>query len=52
MAFLTNLAAQMRSGDWLTRRRVRAYVTILLVIELAVFSFLVAGTHGWIVPLD
>src|SRR5579864_2888472 len=52
MAFLTNLAARMRSGDWLTRRRVRAYATILLVIELAVFGFLVAGTHGWIVPLD
>ncbi|HEV2186697.1 MAG TPA: glycosyltransferase family 87 protein [Stellaceae bacterium] len=52
MAFLTNLAARMRSGDWLTRQRVRAYATILLVIEVAVFSFLVAGTHGWIVPLD
>jgi alpha-1,2-mannosyltransferase len=52
MAFLPRLTAQMRSGDWLTRRRVRAYAAILLVIELAVFSFLVAGTHGWIVPLD
>jgi len=52
MAFLTKLAAHMRSGDWLNRRRLRAYATILLVIELAVFSFLVAGTHGWIVPLD
>jgi glycosyl transferase family 87 len=52
MAFLPRLTAQMRSGDWLGRSRVRAYATILLVIELAVFSFLVAGTHGWIVPLD
>ena len=52
MAFLMNLAAQLRSGDWLTRRRVRAYTTILLVIQLAAFGFLVAGTHGWIVPLE
>jgi hypothetical protein len=53
MAVSNNLtAAQWRSGDWLTGRRVRAYAAILLVIELAVFSFLVAGTHGWIVPLD
>src|SRR5271163_2542104 len=42
----------MRSGAWLNRERVRAYAIILLVIELAVFAFLVAGTHGWIVPLD
>jgi alpha-1,2-mannosyltransferase len=46
------VAAQLRSGDWLTRERLRAYAVILLVIELAVFGFLVAGTHGWIVPLD
>ena len=53
MAVTNNLtAAQWRSGDWLTGKRVRAYAAILLVIELAVFSFLVAGTHGWIVPLD
>jgi alpha-1,2-mannosyltransferase len=47
-----NLAAQLCSGEWFTRRRVRAFATILLVIELAAFCFLVAGTHGWIVPLD
>lgn len=52
MAFPRKLAAQLRSGDWLDRRRVKVYATILLVLELAVFSFLVAGTHGWIVPLD
>ena len=53
MAVPNNLtAAQWRSGDWLTGKRIRAYATILLVIELAIFSFLVAGTHGWIVPLD
>jgi alpha-1,2-mannosyltransferase len=46
------LTAHLRSGDWLSHNRMRAYVVILLVLELAVFSFLVAGTHGWIVPLD
>jgi len=46
------LTAHLRSGDWLSHNRMRAYVIILLVIEIAVFSFLVAGTHGWIVPLD
>jgi alpha-1,2-mannosyltransferase len=50
-AVLTRLVAQMRSGDWLSRDRVRAYATILIIIELAIFAFLVAGTHGWIVPL-
>src|SRR5580704_18221633 len=50
-AVLTRLVAQIRSGDWLSRDGVRAYATILLVVELAVFAFLVAGTHGWIVPL-
>jgi len=48
----TLTAAQWRSGEWLTAKRVRAYAIILLIIELAAFSFLVAGTHGWIVPLD
>ena len=51
-ALLTRAVARLRSGGWLDRRRVHAYATILLAIELAVFSFLVAGTHGWIVPLD
>ena len=46
------LVEHLRSGDWLSRRRAHAYAIILLVIELAVFGFLVAGTHGWIVPLD
>jgi alpha-1,2-mannosyltransferase len=46
------LLAQLQSGEWLSARRLRLYVTILLVAELAVFAFIVAGTHGWIVPLD
>ena len=46
------VAAQLKSGEWLSRERLRLYTLILLVIELAVFAFLVAGTHGWIVPLN
>ena len=52
MAVLAQLAAQLESGDWLSRERLRLCVTLLLVCELAVFGFIVAGTHGWIVPLD
>ena len=49
---LGRLAAHLESGDWLTRGRLRSYAIVLLVIELGMFGFLVAGTHGWIVPLD
>jgi alpha-1,2-mannosyltransferase len=35
----------------LDRRRVITLCAILLAIELGGFLFLVAGTHGWIVPL-
>jgi hypothetical protein len=52
MAGLTGLAAQLESGEWLSAKRLRLYVSILLVCELSVFAFIVAGTHGWIVPLD
>jgi hypothetical protein len=38
-------------GLWLDRRRVRAAAAILLAIELAIFAFVIAGTHGWIVRL-
>jgi len=51
-AILTRVMGQLRSGDWLSRDRVRAYAIILIIIELGVFAFLVAGTHDWIVPLD
>src|ERR1700722_23398 len=46
------LRASLRSGEWLTARRVRVLALTLLVIEIGIFAFLVAGTHGWIVPLD
>lgn len=52
MAVLAQVATQLESGEWLSRKRLRLYVIILLVCELAVFAFLVAGTHGWIIPLD
>jgi alpha-1,2-mannosyltransferase len=52
VAVLPQLTAQLRSGDWLSRERVRVYAAILVVIELAAFAFLIAGTHGWIVRLD
>jgi alpha-1,2-mannosyltransferase len=52
MAVLAQVATQLQSGEWLSAKRLRLYVTILLVCELAVFAFIVAGTHGWIVPLD
>ncbi|MFZ2004392.1 MAG: glycosyltransferase family 87 protein, partial [Stellaceae bacterium] len=51
-AVLAQVVAQLESGEWLSRERLRLYVTILLICELAVFAFIVAGTHGWIVPLD
>ncbi len=40
-----------RLAEALDRRRILAYCRILLAIEAALFLFLVAGTHGWIVPL-
>jgi len=36
---------------WLTRKRVGAGAAILLALQPAGFLFIVAGTHGWIVPL-
>src|SRR3974390_2358636 len=38
-------------GTALDRDRVLAYCRILLAVETAVFLFLIAGTHGLIVPL-
>jgi hypothetical protein len=39
-------------GNWLDRRRIIAYCAILLAIEVSGFLFLIAGTHGLIVPLS
>ena len=38
-------------GGWLTRQRVSLYCAILLAVEITVFLFMAAGTHGLIVPL-
>src|SRR5271169_2104911 len=38
--------------DWLDHGRIVAYCAILLAIEVSCFLFLVAGTHGLIVPLS
>jgi len=43
---------RLLTGAWLTRRRLRTGAAILLALQLAGFLFLIAGTHGWIVPLD
>lgn len=51
-AIMARLLPLWRSGDWLTRPRIKTYAIILLTIEIAIFGFLVAGTHGWIVPLE
>src|SRR5580704_3775429 len=48
---MTTVLAQLASGEWFGRERLRLYAAILLAVELAVFAFLIAGTHGWIVPL-
>jgi hypothetical protein len=42
----------LRSGAWLTRDRVRGYAVVLLIMELTAVAIIVAGTHGWIVPLQ
>jgi alpha-1,2-mannosyltransferase len=39
-------------SDLLDRSRIFAYCRIVMAIEVAMFVFMVAGTHGWIVPLD
>ncbi len=51
-AALDRIRARLRDETWLDRRRIRAAAAILLAVELAVFAFLIAGTHGWIVPLS
>jgi alpha-1,2-mannosyltransferase len=50
--FFQRLAPALKSGEWLNRRRIAVYAAILLGLEVLAFLFVVAGTHGWIVPLD
>ena len=51
-AALAKIWMQMRDGSWFDRSRVSAAAAILFAVELAAFVFLVAGTHGLIVPLE
>jgi Glycosyltransferase family 87 len=39
-------------GDLLTPRRIQRGCAALLALEIAIFLILIAGTHGWIVPLE
>src|ERR1700745_3604981 len=48
---ITGLRFLYPLGAALDRDRVLAYCRVLLAVETAVFLFLVAGTHGLIVPL-
>jgi hypothetical protein len=41
-----------KADDFLDRRRVVIFGGVLLAIEIVIFLFMVAGTHGWIVPLE
>jgi len=52
LASAHDLWGEARGGAWLTRRRVLAYAALLLCVEVIGFAFCVAGTHGWIVPLQ
>ena len=45
---LAIIPTRLHDGAWLDRRRVRAAATILLVLQLAGFLFIAAGTHGWL----
>jgi alpha-1,2-mannosyltransferase len=39
-------------SNFLDRPRILAYSRLLLALEVVLFLFMIAGTHGWIVPLD
>lgn len=41
-----------RSGSYLSRPRLIVWASILIVLQTITALFFVAGTHGWIVPLD
>lgn len=51
-ASFASFLAGLRSGDWFTRKRIIGYAGILLISEVVTLAFLIAGTHGWIVPLE
>lgn len=50
-ASIGSFLAGLRTGDWFTRQRIVGYAGVLALCEIATLVFLIAGTHGWIVPL-
>lgn len=52
MSLAADLLTRLRFGAGFGRSRVLAYGGIALALELALFVFLIAGTHGLIVPLQ
>ena len=52
LARIRDFSRDLAGGAWLTRHDAITRASILLVLELGVFLFLVAGTHGLIVRLD
>src|SRR5579863_10390624 len=50
--FRQRLRAELRDGAGPDRRRLLLFAGVLLALELSAALFLVAGTHGLIVPLD
>lgn len=49
---LPSIAASLTSGEFWHRGRVARCCGVLLALQVLVFAFLVAGTHGWIVQLE
>ena len=43
---------QPRPGSWLDRGVIGRLAALLFALQLAGFLFVVAGTHGWVTPLD
>jgi len=51
LSLLAGTVARLRHGTGFGRSRALGYATILLVLEIATFLFIVAGTHGLVVPV-
>ena len=42
----------LKTGEFVDRRCAVIFGGVLLAVEIAAFLFFVAGTHGWIIPLE
>jgi hypothetical protein len=51
MAEAAEAGGALSSGAWLSRARARAASRVLLVAQLGLLGFAIAGTHGWIVEV-